>query len=202
MRTIAGGEVSWSRRTVTIVALLATAQTQLSVAIQYLTWFDPSAGKVSEWSRSLPVKSPSAALEHIVSQNLSPEYPMTTKTLVRLSAGIEAITGVALIASPTIVVRVLLGAALSHAGIAVGHVGGFALLSLAIACWPRNDTAPQAIHGLFIYNLLAAFYFGYLKLGGAFVSYLLLPACLLHLVLTLLLARPAYQSLRHVAPAN
>jgi hypothetical protein len=107
-----------------------------------------------------------------------------------------------LIVSPTLVVHVLVGVGLSDGGIAVGRVGGFALLSLAIACWPRNDVAAQALQALFVYNLLTALYLGYLKVGGAFVSYFLLPACLLHLVLTILLARPAYQSTRRVAPGN
>jgi hypothetical protein len=43
--------------------------------------------------------------------------------LVALSSAIEAATGVALIADPTFVVRVLLGAGLSGAGIAVGRAG-------------------------------------------------------------------------------
>jgi hypothetical protein len=119
---------------------------------------------------------------------------MTTKTLATLSAGLEAATGVALIVSPILVVRVLLGADLSEGGIGVGRVGGFALLSLAIACWPRNDAATQTTQALFVYNLLTALYLGYLKVGGAFLSYFLLPACLLHLVFALFLARPAYQS--------
>lgn len=127
---------------------------------------------------------------------------MTTKTLVRLAAGLEVATGIALIVSPTLVVHVLVGVGLSDGGIAIGRVGGFALLSLAIACWPRNDAATQALQALFVYNLLTALYLGYLKVGGAFVSYFLLPACLLHLVLTILLARPAYQSTRRVAPGN
>jgi hypothetical protein len=47
--------------------------------------------------------------------------------LVTLSAAIEAVTGVALIAGPSLVARVLLGAGLSGAGIAVGRVGGLVL---------------------------------------------------------------------------
>lgn len=127
---------------------------------------------------------------------------MTTKTLIKLAAGLEAMTGIALTVSPTFVVRVLFGASLTHGGIAVGRVGGFALLALAIACWPGSDAAPQATQALFLFNLLTALYLGYLKLGGGFVSYFLLPACLLHLALTLLLARPAYQSLRRVPPGD
>ena len=119
---------------------------------------------------------------------------MTTRTLIMLSAVIEAATGVALIAAPGFVARVLLGASLSDSGVAVGRLAGLALLSLALACWPDwNNASPQAIRALFTYNLLAALYLGYLRVGGGFVSYLLWPACALHAVLTLLLVRPAYE---------
>src|ERR1035437_3972078 len=117
---------------------------------------------------------------------------MTTRMLVALSSAIEAATGVALIADPTFVVRVLLGAGLSGAGIAVGRVGGLGLLSLGMACWPGGDDATaQATRALFTYNLLAAVYLGYLRVGGGFDSYLLWPACALHALLAVLLARPA-----------
>jgi hypothetical protein len=123
---------------------------------------------------------------------------MTTKTLVMLAAGLEVATGVALTVSPTLVVSVLFGADLSDGGVAVGRVGGFALLSLAIACWPRKDAFAQTTRALFLFNFLAALYLGYLKVGGGFVSYLLLPACLLHAILAILLARPAYQGDRRI----
>jgi hypothetical protein len=114
---------------------------------------------------------------------------MTTSTLVRLSAAIEAATGVALIAAPGLVARVLLGAELSGSGVAVARVGGFALLSLGLACWPTaSDATPSAVRALFTYNLLAGLYLGYLRVGGEFVAFLLWPACILHVLLALLLA--------------
>jgi len=120
---------------------------------------------------------------------------MTTRTLVMLSAAIEAATGVALIADPGFVVHLLLGAGLSGAGIAVARVGGFGLLSLGLACWPGgNNATAHATRALFAYNLLAALYLGYLRVGGGFDGLLLWPACALHAVLTLLLARPAYET--------
>ena len=117
---------------------------------------------------------------------------MKTRTLVRLSAAIEAATGVALIAIPDLVARVLLGTGLSDSGIAVGRLAGLALLSLGLACWPSaEDASAPAIRALFTYNLLVALYLAYLRLGGGFISYLLWPAVALHSLLTLLLARPA-----------
>ena len=124
---------------------------------------------------------------------------MTTKTLVMLAAGLEVATGIALIVSPTLVVRVLFGVDLTAGGIAVSRVGGFALLSLAIACRPRNDAAVQA---LFVFNLLTTLYLLYLKVGEAFVSHFLLPACILHAVLAFLLARPACQNGRRAVSGD
>jgi hypothetical protein len=123
---------------------------------------------------------------------------MTTGTLSKLSATIEMVTGVLLIASPGLVSRVLLSTPLSEAGIAVGRLCGVGLFSLGLACWPsRSGTTAQATRALFTYNLLAAFYLGYLRTGGGFVSYLLWPACVLHALLTALLARPVYETRRH-----
>jgi hypothetical protein len=85
---------------------------------------------------------------------------------------------------------VLLGAGLSDSGIAVARLTGIALLCLGLACWPGRD---DAIRARSPYNLLAALYLCYLRVGGGFVSYLLWPACALHAVLALLMARPAYE---------
>ncbi len=119
---------------------------------------------------------------------------MTTRMFVIVSAAIEAATGIALIAVPDFVARLLLGTGLSGSGIAVARVAGFGLLALAIACWPGgNKATAQATRALFVYNLLAGLYLCYLRIGGGFVSYLLWPACALHVVLAILLARPAYE---------
>src|SRR5271169_117891 len=118
---------------------------------------------------------------------------MKTTAVVKVSAAIEAATGVALIAVPELVALVLLGAELSSSGIAVARVAGFGLLALGLACWPGNeDATPRAVRALFVYNLLAGLYLGYLRVGGGFISYLLWPACVLHIVLGVLLLWPAY----------
>ena len=125
---------------------------------------------------------------------------MTTRALMVLSAAIEMATGIALIVVPSLVGRALLGQDLSGAGIAVARVAGIGLLSLGLACWPgQADITPPTERALLVYNLLAAVYLGYLRVGAGFVSYLLWPACILHVVLTILLAvqhkrgtQPAY----------
>ncbi len=98
-------------------------------------------------------------------------------------------------AVPGFVAHVLLGAGLTDPGIAVARLAGIALLCLGLACWPdAEDAGKLAIRALFAYNLLAAAYLGYLRVGGGFVSYLLWPACVLHLVLALLLSRSASET--------
>ena len=121
---------------------------------------------------------------------------MTTRMLVRISAAIEAATGVALLVVPDFVARLLLGAELSASGIAVARVAGFGLLSLAIASWPDGDDPFQpATRALFVYNLLAGLSLGYLRVSGGFSGFLLWPACAVHLVLAVLFARPAFRTL-------
>ena|SRR5271165_6203836 len=127
---------------------------------------------------------------------------MTTRLLRTVSAAIEAATGIALIAVPELVGRVLLGVSLSESGVAVARLAGVALLSLGLACWPTaNDINSSALRGLFVYNLLAAVYLGYLRASGEFAGFLLWPACALHAVLTILFARPAFSAAKQ-ARAN
>jgi len=120
---------------------------------------------------------------------------MRDKTLLLFSSSLELATGIALIAVPNLVASALLSAELTPSGMAVGRVGGIGLFSLAIGCWPRGEgNHTQPIRALFFYNLMAACYLGYLKFGGEFSSFLLLPACALHGLLALLFARPVYKS--------
>lgn len=125
---------------------------------------------------------------------------MTTKTLVTVSAVIEVATGLVLIVDPVLVAQALLDSDLSGSGVAVARLCGIGLLSLGLAGWPSGESVPaQALRALFAYNLLAAFYLGYLRVGGGFVSYLLWPACILHAVLALLMVRPVWQKVRYTA---
>src|ERR1700735_989709 len=117
---------------------------------------------------------------------------MRTKTLVLISSSLELATGLVLIAVPNLVANVLLSAGLAPAGEAVARVGGFGLFSLALACWPESEgDNKRPITALFVYNLVAACYLGYLRIGGEFTSHLLLPVSGLHGLLAVLFARPA-----------
>lgn len=120
------------------------------------------------------------------------ERAVPVKKLLGLAAVLEGATGLALMIYPPMVTRLLLGEAVSGAGIALGRVGGFALIALGLACWPdsqSSDTNTPALRALFAYNLLATLYLAYLRLAGESVGSLLGLAVALHGVLTFLLAR-------------
>ena len=118
---------------------------------------------------------------------------MKTRTLEWISSAIEIATGVALIVLPDVVGRVLLGTTLAESGIAVGRLAGCGLLSLGLACLPSDEEPTRrATWALFVYNLLAGLYLGYLRLGGGFTGFLLWPASALHVLFAILLARPAF----------
>jgi hypothetical protein len=116
---------------------------------------------------------------------------MRLKKLLALTAAIEAATGLALMVHPALVVRLLLGADVFGAGLALGRVAGFALLALGLGCWPSREApsgVPPALRAMLTYNLLVTIYLIYLGIGGELVGSLLWPAVAIHAVLTLLLA--------------
>jgi predicted membrane-bound spermidine synthase len=73
------------------------------------------------------------------------ETDMTASWLLAVAAAIEAATGIALIIYPQAVARLLLGADLAGAGIAVGRVAGVALLSLGLVCWRSRQRLDKTV---------------------------------------------------------
>ncbi len=98
----------------------------------------------------------------------------------------EASTGLALLIVPGLVGRLLLGEELTGMSIPVARVAGIALVGLGIACWPGT---PQA--GMLTYSAAVTVYLAYLGLTSASTGMLLWPAVVLHVILTVLLARAA-----------
>jgi hypothetical protein len=98
---------------------------------------------------------------------------------------IEAATGVALIAAPSLVGRLLLGTELTGVSIPVARVTGIALIALGVGCWPGST----ALCGMLTYSALVTLYLAYVGIATAFVGILLWPAVVLHSILTALLAR-------------
>jgi hypothetical protein len=108
------------------------------------------------------------------------------KRLLTLSAMVEVPTGLALIAVPSIVVRLLLGSPLDTSAAAMlGRVAGAALLALGVACWlARTDTQSRAARGLvaamLFYNFAVAALLAFAGLGLGLHGVALWPAVLLH----------------------
>ena len=107
--------------------------------------------------------------------------------LLSFAAVAEALTGVALMAVPSIVGRLLLGTDLSGVTVPVARVAGMALVGLGVACYP-GETASRGLFGMLTYSLLATLYLVYLGLDGEWVGSLLWIAAAIHAVLTVLLA--------------
>jgi hypothetical protein len=116
---------------------------------------------------------------------------MSSKTVLMVSAFFEVAIGLALMVAPGFVTHLLLGVAVTGAGIATARVGGFALLSLGVACWPTPDATGYrtALRALLVYNLLATLYLSWLGIKGEWVGRALWPATVSHAALTILLAR-------------
>lgn len=111
---------------------------------------------------------------------------------IAVAAGIEVGTGVLLIVRPSLFVWLLFGAEVPPAGDALGRLGGFALLALAISCWPRWQNSAQSIavlRALLLFSLLTATYLLYLGLGGGSAGPLLWPACAVHAGVAVFLGR-------------
>ena len=120
------------------------------------------------------------------------------RNLLRLTAVLEGVTGLALITDPSLVARLLLGDDVAGAGIALGRVAGFGLVSLACACWPASEQAEvgPSRRAMRTYNALIAVFLLYLGIRSERSGGLLWPAVVIHGVLTLLLGREALSQAR------
>ena len=114
---------------------------------------------------------------------------MKIKHLFIVTAAIEAGAGLSLLLSPAVPVSLLLGLPLeTPAGLAVGRVGGAALLSMGAACWlARNDEKSPAATGLIaamlLYNAAFVVVLAHAGMGLGALGVGLWPAVLLHLAL-------------------
>ena len=114
------------------------------------------------------------------------------RQILAVAAGLEGLTGLAMLVAPAIVMRLLAGDDGSAVAIGVARLGGAGLLALATAAWPNAGGTTQShrsLHGLLTYNVLALVLLLYLGIRGGWAGILLWPAVVVHGVLTLLLAR-------------
>src|SRR5438093_9775946 len=106
--------------------------------------------------------------------------------LLKLTAIIEAATGLGLMAVPSVVARLLLGSPLdTSAAVMLGRIAGAALLALGVACWlVRDDTQSRAARGLvvamLIYNIAATAVLAFAGIALGLHGVALWPAVVLH----------------------
>jgi hypothetical protein len=105
------------------------------------------------------------------------------RLLVFASVG-EGATGAALLVVPSLVGKLLLGVELTGIASIVARVGGVALISLSVACWTGKP-----LIGMLTYSAAVTLYLAYVGFAGGFSGILLWPAVVLHVILTILLAR-------------
>ena len=111
------------------------------------------------------------------------------KRLLTLTALIEVPAGLALLAVPTAVVRLLLGLEISGASIPLARVAGAALLTLGVACWlAQSDAQSYAARGLvsamLLYNLCTVFILGASGIWSQPAGVALWPAVVAHAAMT------------------
>jgi hypothetical protein len=104
------------------------------------------------------------------------------RALLRVTAMAETATGLALLAVPALVLRLLLAPEVAGAAIQPARVAGIALVGLGMSCWPG-----PAMLGMLTYSALVTLYLGWLGIRGAATGMLLWPAVALHAILTILL---------------
>ncbi len=104
------------------------------------------------------------------------------KTLLTITAMIEAATGVGLTIAPSWAASALLGAPFdSPAALVIGRVLGAALFSLGTACWlARSRPAADLVAAMLIYNVATVSVLGYARIGLGLSGVGLWPGFILH----------------------
>jgi hypothetical protein len=107
--------------------------------------------------------------------------------LMAFAAVVEAVTGLALIVAPALVVGLLLTGGGAGQTLLVARCFGIALLALALACRPGASARSTALQGMLSYNVLIALFLAYVVATQHVGGVLVWPAVALHAVVALLL---------------
>jgi len=105
------------------------------------------------------------------------------KSLLTVTALVEGVTGLALAATPSFLVDILLGVSLTDPiAIILGRLAGGALITLAFACWfSRTNPQPENIvKAMLGYNFFATILLIYTVLIQKLSGFGLWPAVLVH----------------------
>jgi hypothetical protein len=113
------------------------------------------------------------------------------KALFTVTAGLEVVTGMGLLAVPAQIVLLLLGGSLdTPAGFVVARVAGAALVALGLACWnarvdPHSRAAAGVTAAMLVYNSATVALLAYASIGLRLSGIGLWPAAGLHLALAI-----------------
>ncbi len=113
------------------------------------------------------------------------------KRLLIVTALVEVGAGFALAVFPSMVVSLLVGSPLdTRPALVLGRLAGFALLTLGLVCWlARNDQQSRVTIGpvpaMLFYNVAAATFLAYARLGLELSGIALWTAVALHATLAL-----------------
>lgn len=101
----------------------------------------------------------------------------------------EAVTGALLLADPMLVIRLLLGS-LAAGPVTMARICGLALVSVAVACWPRrlNPHLEQACVAMLLYNSGVGVLLAFVGVSGPVSGILLWPAAIFHFLMAASLA--------------
>ena len=114
---------------------------------------------------------------------------MNIKSLLVVTALIEAGTGIALLVAPSVIVELLLGAGLSSPqSFVLGRIAGAALVSIGVACWlarkaERGEALTGLLAGMLIYNVAVPALLIYAVIAFGMHGIALWPASILHATL-------------------
>ncbi len=113
------------------------------------------------------------------------------KKLLIFTSVLEALLGLFLIIDPALVLKVLLNMDSTADIIALSRLTGIVYACFGAACYPAGDipgiiAGKSVVRAMFIYNILAAIYLGYLKFVSGYDGVLLFPAVILHFLITII----------------
>ena len=104
------------------------------------------------------------------------------KTLLTITAIIEAATGLGLLTAPAGLVQLLLVGTLdTPVALTVARVGGTALLAISVACWLSRENGRALVAAMLLYNVAVAGVLVYAALALALSGLGLWPTIALHL---------------------
>lgn len=118
------------------------------------------------------------------------------RTALKIAAWVEIIVGISFILATNTQSQFVFGATPDQIGILFARLAGIGLIGLGIACLPSSvaGTYPNAVRGLFLFNIGATIFFAWVAVATTFRGVMLWPVVILHAVLAIALAasrRPA-----------